>query len=83
MWNAMSFGRAIEHVLTNYANFNGRARRSEFWYFMLFYWLVMLCFAPLTVVPGLALLEMAFMLGMTIPSVAAVSYTHLTLPTIA
>lgn len=70
MWNAMSFGRAIEHVLTNYANFNGRARRSEFWYFMLFYWLVVLCFAPLTAVPGLALLEMAFMLGMTIPSVA-------------
>lgn len=70
MWNAMSFGRAIEHVLTNYANFNGRARRSEFWYFMLFYWLVVLCFAPLTAIPGLALLEMAFMLGMTIPSVA-------------
>lgn len=66
----MSFGRAIEHVFTNYANFNGRARRSEYWYFMLFYCLVVLCFVPLTILPGLAFLEAAFMLGMAIPSVA-------------
>lgn len=66
----MNFGQAIEHVLTNYANFNGRARRSEYWYFMLFYWLGGLCFGVLSIVPGLFLLEGLFLLGMLIPSVA-------------
>lgn len=32
----MSFGQAISNVFKNYANFNGRARRSEFWFFWLF-----------------------------------------------
>ena len=29
-------GQAISTCLSNYANFNGRARRSEFWWFWLF-----------------------------------------------
>lgn len=32
----MSFGQAIKHVFQNYANFQGRASRSEFWWFYLF-----------------------------------------------
>ena len=33
----MDFKTAVESVLkNNYANFNGRARRSEFWYYYLF-----------------------------------------------
>ena len=32
----MSFGQAIATVFTKYAEFNGRARRSEFWWFALF-----------------------------------------------
>lgn len=33
----MDFKTAVESVLKkNYANFNGRARRSEFWYYYLF-----------------------------------------------
>ena len=32
----MSFSEAIQHVFSNYANFNGRARRREYWYFVLF-----------------------------------------------
>ena len=39
----MSFGQAIVRVFSNYANFQGRARRSEYWYFVLFYGIVMLC----------------------------------------
>ena len=31
----MEFKEAILHVLNNYANFNGRARRSEYWYWTL------------------------------------------------
>lgn len=33
----MSFTDAIKSCFNNYANFNGRARRSEYWYFFLFY----------------------------------------------
>lgn len=32
----MTFAQAISSVFKNYANFNGRARRSEFWFFELF-----------------------------------------------
>lgn len=31
----MSFTEAIGSVFSNYANFSGRARRSEYWYFTL------------------------------------------------
>ncbi len=40
----MNFFEAIESAIRNYVNFQGRAVRSEFWYFMLFQVLVM---APL------------------------------------
>jgi hypothetical protein len=29
--NFMNFIDAVKSVFTNYANFNGRARRSEYW----------------------------------------------------
>jgi len=32
----MSFAAAIQSFFKNYANFKGRARRSEFWYSLLF-----------------------------------------------
>jgi uncharacterized membrane protein YhaH (DUF805 family) len=32
----MSFQDAVRSALTNYVNFSGRARRSEYWYFALF-----------------------------------------------
>lgn len=32
----MSFGQAVKHVFSNYANFQGRAARSEFWWWALF-----------------------------------------------
>lgn len=36
----MSFGAAISSFFTKYATFSGRARRSEFWYVVLFTTLV-------------------------------------------
>ncbi|MEO0027462.1 MAG: hypothetical protein RLZZ258_537 [Actinomycetota bacterium] len=36
----MSFGDAIKSFFKNYANFNGRARRSEYWFATLFVVLV-------------------------------------------
>lgn len=32
----MTFGQSIKHVFSNYANFKGRASRSEYWWFYLF-----------------------------------------------
>ncbi|GAB95166.1 uncharacterized membrane protein YhaH (DUF805 family) [Kineosphaera limosa] len=36
----MGFGEAVRTCLTKYVTFDGRARRSEFWYFVLFQILV-------------------------------------------
>lgn len=35
----MGFGEAIKTCFGKYASFTGRARRSEFWWFFLFWWL--------------------------------------------
>ena len=37
---AIGFGEAIKNFFTNYANFSGRATRSEFWFAYLFNFLV-------------------------------------------
>ena len=35
----MNFQNAVKSGFSNYANFRGRAQRSEFWYWVLFFWL--------------------------------------------
>jgi len=35
-----SFSKAIQTCLSNYINFNGRASRSEYWWFFLFCFIV-------------------------------------------
>jgi uncharacterized membrane protein YhaH (DUF805 family) len=57
-------------VLRNYANFRGRARRKEYWYFALFY----LFFAILILIVGIfmrsQLLYNLYVLAILIPSIA-------------
>ena len=36
----MSFGDSVRYCLNNYANFNGRASRPQFWWFWLFTFIV-------------------------------------------
>ena len=36
----MGFGEAISTCFKKYVTFSGRARRSEFWWFILFFWIV-------------------------------------------
>ena len=36
----MGFGEAIKTCLSKFADFGGRATRAEFWWFMLFYFIV-------------------------------------------
>lgn len=37
----MDFATAVKSGLSNYVNFSGRARRSEYWFFALFYVIVL------------------------------------------
>ena len=39
----MTFGDAVISAFTKYADFSGRARRAEFWYFHLFNCIVTVC----------------------------------------
>lgn len=46
----MSFNDALQSVFNNYANFNGRARRKEWWYFFVIF---SLGWAAVSAPPGL------------------------------
>ena len=58
----MSFGDAVHSVLSKYACFSGRARRSEYWYFILFEMII-----------SAALTGAASLIGMRESSVEALS----------
>lgn len=73
----MTFPEAIQSGLKNYAKFEGRATRSEYWWFALFYWLVMI--VPMLIsalfrseiISGiLGLVMIVAVLGLVIPSLA-------------
>ncbi len=64
-------------ALKKYADFSGRARRSEYWYFVLFYILIYIGLTIIDVVTGafsdslgLGLLTGIFSLAMLIPSIS-------------
>jgi uncharacterized membrane protein YhaH (DUF805 family) len=66
----VSFPESIKHVLTNYASGQGRAGRSEFWWFTLF--VVLVCFAGslLDAVLGTSFIAVIAFLALFVPSVA-------------
>ena len=67
---AISMGNAISACFSKYATFSGRATRSEFWYFQLFY--VLVIFAVSFVDPtSNGLLGNLVFLGFIIPLTAA------------
>ena len=67
----MSFGEAIKSVFSKYATFSGRARRSEFWYFYLFYILVAFGLTFLSIrIPVAKYLYILFGLGVFLPYTA-------------
>lgn len=49
----VDFVEAIKRLFQNYANFTGRATRSEYWWAFLFLWLVIFVAAYIPVVGGL------------------------------
>lgn len=76
----MTMKEAVTSVFNNYANFDGRARRSEYWYFMTFYVLIKFAFTLLLLIidQGSALdrivvgLNALFSLSMFIPRLAVI-----------
>lgn len=63
----MSFGDAIKYCFSNYANFKGRAARSEYWYFYLFTVLVSFSFLISLILYVLA------SLALFVPAIAALT----------
>lgn len=66
----MNFMDAVEHVFVNYAKFDGRARRSEFWYFQLFQFIVLIGVFLFSLTGILIILFPIFLLGTFIPNLA-------------
>ena len=67
----MSFGEAIKACFQKYATFSGRARRSEYWYFYLFYFLVSLGLSFLSILtPFARYLSLFLGLAFFIPNLA-------------
>ena len=87
----MTFKESVKSVmLTNYTTMSGRASRSEYWWFVLFYLLASFVLGIIYAIVGSfmfgseVILSKKFGLITTIITVLIfpVSYTHLTLPTI-
>ena len=57
-------------VLQNYANFNGRARRSEYWYFVLFNVIVSSIVGFIGGLMNFGLLSSLYSLAVLLPSIA-------------
>jgi uncharacterized membrane protein YhaH (DUF805 family) len=56
--------------LKNYAKFSGRARRSEFWYFMLFSTIISLILNIIGIATGLTFLSYIYSLAIFVPTLA-------------
>lgn len=69
----MDFMTAVKHVLkNNYANFQGRARRSEFWWWVLFAIIVNVVAQTVDAAIGIPILSIVVALALLIPGIAVV-----------
>jgi uncharacterized membrane protein YhaH (DUF805 family) len=66
----MTFGDAVKSVLSQYANFSGRARRSEYWWFVLFYVIVAVVASIIDTVLSGGILIILAALALILPSLA-------------
>ena len=62
----MDIKEAVRHVLQNYANFEGRACRSEYWYWVLVIFIISLLLDLI----GLRVLQILLSLATIVPSFA-------------
>ncbi|SFO87987.1 Uncharacterized membrane protein YhaH, DUF805 family [Geodermatophilus dictyosporus] len=66
----MGFPDAVRSVLTRYADFTGRARRAEYWWFALFSVVVVTVAAIIDAILGFPVLQLIVSLGLVVPSLA-------------
>jgi len=57
-------------VLSKYAEFNGRARRSEYWYFVLFNVIISIVLKIIGYVSHFSFLDTIYTFGVLLPSIA-------------
>jgi uncharacterized membrane protein YhaH (DUF805 family) len=66
----MGFGEAISSVLGKYVGFSGRAPRSEYWYWILFYVIVLVVAIVIDKILGFPIVQAIVSLGLLLPSLA-------------
>lgn len=66
----MNLQEAVSSVLSQYASFSGRARRSEFWYWTLATFIVSIIAAVLDAIIGAQILQYVVVLGTVVPGLA-------------
>ena len=66
----MEFGEAIRKCLSDYATFQGRASRSEYWYFFLFVFLVSIAANVIDGAIGTEVLGILVGLALLLPGIA-------------
>lgn len=64
----MNMQEAVRSVLTQYANFNGRARRSEYWFFFLAAFLVSIVAGIIDAIIGGFIVQAILILALIVPS---------------
>jgi uncharacterized membrane protein YhaH (DUF805 family) len=73
----MKFVEAVQYGYQNYAKFKGRASRSEYWFWMLHFWLIYIPLSIVSAIPALLIdggptlpLAVFFSFGIFVPSIA-------------
>jgi uncharacterized membrane protein YhaH (DUF805 family) len=66
----MTFGTAVRSVLTQYVTFSGRARRSEYWWFVLFNSLIGLAATLIDDALNTGVFSLVVGLGLLLPGLA-------------
>ena len=66
----MGMPDAVRTVLSKYADFSGRARRSEYWWFVLAYVIAYVVVALIDQAFGFPILTLILALGLLVPSLA-------------
>jgi uncharacterized membrane protein YhaH (DUF805 family) len=66
----VSFTDAIKSALSQYANFSGRARRSEYWWFALFMTVVFIVASAIDAALGTSVFTIVTLLGLIVPAIA-------------
>jgi len=67
----MNMQEAVRSVLSQYATFSGRARRSEYWFFYLAFFIVTVVASILDLIIGVQILQWIVAAAAIVPSISA------------